>query len=256
MGKVEGEEELFKWAQELSEEVHSPITKKHKKNNERGSNKQDQLLYAMARMSLRTQQECRFLIAGVFHCVKIESNSSVIAAMQTALGRFMDQTKGKAGHAMGTPDVWVFTAMLLAIKPAAADTRYATICQFCKQYPPNSDKLPQIVAGCRYQKCYDKKYMKIFFRLRSACSDGKLIDDIVQVTWELLIQKGGVPLYGQAPKGSQERQVQELLNELDPRHRDDLFESMRATERERVAGGPTGHAFAEDSMGYSHHGTR
>ena len=80
--------------------------------------------------------------------------------------------------------------------------------EFMTKFPPKSAGLEAAVPCCRVQEAYDKQHKKIYIRLARG------FEPFEEVVVRNLVKLGGKELYGQAPKGSFERRVAQLLKEM------------------------------------------
>ena len=80
-------------------------------------------------------------------------------------------------------------------------------------HPPRSPKLLGCVLCCRINKMYEDSNKKLFLRLGRDSSNAYLT--LEEIVTENLEKLQGERLYGQAPKGSLEREAQELLDTME-----------------------------------------
>ena len=78
-------------------------------------------------------------------------------------------------------------------------------------HQPGDPKLQGCVLCCRTNACHDKKKTKLYIRLARNSAGGY---GIIEETLTKFLEAQGERLYGQAPKGSLEREAQQLLDEL------------------------------------------
>ena len=99
-------------------------------------------------------------------------------------------------------------AILVCGASGLAEEERAAIEAFMSKFPPRSGELDSVVPCCRIQDAHDKDQKKFYVRLRPG------YEEIEHLTVKILVQAGGKELYGQAPKGSLERKVADLLKQL------------------------------------------
>lgn len=170
----------------------------------------EQLLTAVARLTLKTAQTCRNLESAVF-VTYILAKDGVYAQAASAAGQTYAQRARAAGknHTLGQPSSWVWAALAqAALKDEALfEEKRAMLKQHCDSVT-DPMVLSDQVLYCRLSKVYDQTKT----RLQLSVAPGAL-SDVLTVLQEGIEKSGGLRKDGPAPRGALERQIQELLGE-------------------------------------------
>ena len=173
------------------------------------SKEQDQLLKAVAKLTLRNAQACRNMESTVF-ITYILPKAGTYSAAGTEAGQLYAQRTRAAGknHTLGQPSSWLWAALMkvLADDENINAEKRQQVKSYCDAVSDPSS-LSQTVLYCRISKVYDQTKV----RLQVAVTP-----DLQEILLELqrrLEASGGERKFGPAPRGALERHVQELLGE-------------------------------------------
>ena len=173
-----------------------------------------ELMAVLTKLSLKTAQDVRMIIAVTFLCFKVSDEDDLYKAVKTEYKNHAERTRGKTGHNEGGPDGPALVALLFVImqKHKISETDTEIITNFLKTFPPPSATaaplaLQKAVPCCKLQKMHSGGSFKLYIRLPYNTN--------LECVIEGALQKAGVQqFFGQAPMGALERRAQDLLKGL------------------------------------------
>eukprot|EP00435_Cladocopium_sp_Y103_P038851 s2573_g10.t1 len=175
----------------------------------RSSKDNDQLLTAVARLTLKTAQASRNLESAAF-VTYILPKDSAYAQAATVAGQTYAQRARAAGknHTLGQPSPWVWAAFAQAAMKddALAEDKRALVKQHCDGASDPAE-LCNLVLHCRLSKVDDQSKVRLQIAVAPPLSD------VLSILQEGVQNQNGERKHGPAPRGALERQIQELLGE-------------------------------------------
>ena len=176
----------------------------------RSSKDNEQLLTAVARLTLKNAQVCRNLESAVF-VTYILAKEGAYAQAASAAGQTYAQRARAAGknHTLGQPSSRVWAALTQAAlkDEALSEEKRAMVKQDCDSVTDPAVLSDQVLY-CRVSKVYDQTKV----RLQISVAPGAL-SDVLTVLQDGMEQSGGLRKDGPAPRGALERQIQEIIGE-------------------------------------------
>ena len=176
----------------------------------RSSKDNEQLLTAVARLTLKNAQVCRNLESAVF-VTYILAKEGAYAQAASAAGQTYAQRARAAGknHTLGQPSSWVWAALTQAAlkDEALSEEKRAMVKQHCDSVTDPAVLSDQVLY-CRVSKVYDQTKV----RLQISVAPGAL-SDVLTVLQDGMEKSGGLRKDGPAPRGALERQIQEIIGE-------------------------------------------
>ena len=175
----------------------------------RSAKDHEQLLTAVARLTLKNAQTCRNLESSVF-VTYILAKDSTYAQTATAAGQPYAQRTRAAGksHNLGQPSSWVWAALTQAVlrDESVSEEKRSVIKQHCDGATDPAALCNQVLY-CRLSKVYDQHKVRLQIAVTSQ------LTDILIIVQEAVESGGGERKFGPAPRGALERQIQEFLGE-------------------------------------------
>jgi hypothetical protein len=163
----------------------------------RSSKDNEQLLTAVARLTLKNAQVCRNLESAVF-VTYILAKEGAYAQAASAAGQTYAQRARAAGknHTLGQPSSWVWAALTQAAlkDEALSEEKRAMVKQDCDSVTDPAVLSDQVLY-CRVSKVYDQTKV----RLQISVAPGALSDVLLQDGME---KRGGLRKDGPAPRGA------------------------------------------------------
>ena len=126
------------WSKFLGETSSKPAKRSRADAVPDESAKVKELISVLTKLSLKTAQDVRMIMAVAFLCFKVGDEDGLYKAVKTEYKNHADRTRGKSGHNEGGPDGPALVALLVAImqkvKLNDADTEIVT--NFLNTVPP------------------------------------------------------------------------------------------------------------------------
>eukprot|EP00971_Amphidinium_carterae_P144327 2860313-Amphidinium_carterae.1 len=165
----------------------------------------------MAKMQLQTSQNLRLVMSVVFETFVLKANSPEAEAMAEEGRKYGEQTRGKPGHALGPPHVWLFGALLKALQQrgdAVGAVNATAVKQLAERYALLTlGAKAELVKACRMQKTFDKECRRLLLALSPGVAEQ-------QQLLAALAQTGAVHKLGRAPEGEMERSLQRAVESM------------------------------------------
>ncbi|CAK0865233.1 unnamed protein product [Prorocentrum cordatum] len=206
------------WASFLGGGAAEPPRKRRGGGSAEDGDKIKELLSILVKLCLQTKQEVRMLMAVVFICFRVATDSTAAQGVRKAYTIHADRTKGKSGHDEGGPDPWAFIVLLIEASTSEQieEGDLAKIRTFLAAHPPPSDprggpasdELQEAVPCCKLQKMYNSNQVKLFIRVHPKYVE---LENIVIKHLRGMKCK---QYFGQAPRGALERRAQDLFKDL------------------------------------------
>lgn len=117
------------------------------------------------------------------------------------------QSAGK-DHDQGPPHVHVWAALLQNAVDSAITPPQKEAIEAHMTGATTPQSLVHDVLYCRVATTYDKKHMKVYVATQPA------VQEVVDELFAGLSLQGGIEKYGLTPKGAMERELQNLLEEI------------------------------------------
>ena len=97
-----------------------------------------ELMAVLTKLSLKTAQDVRMIIAVTFLCFKVSDEDDLYKAVKIEYKNHAERTRGKTGHNEGGPDGPALVALLFVImkKHKIGETDTEIITNFLKTFPP------------------------------------------------------------------------------------------------------------------------
>ena len=173
------------------------------------SKEQEQLLKAVAKLTLRNAQACRNMESTVF-VTYILPKAGTYSTAGTEAGQLYAQRTRAAGknHTLGQPSSWLWAAFMkvLATDENISAEKRQQVKSYCDEVT-DPCSLSQTVLYCRLSKVYDQSKV----RLQVAVTPE--LQEFLTELQRGLEASGGERKFGPPPRGALERHVQELLGE-------------------------------------------
>ena len=176
-----------------------------------------ELVNAMAKLSLKTAQDVRVILAVTFLRVRVSADDDAYKTVKAEFTKHAERTRDKSGHDEGGPDGPALVALMLLLvrTSAVTDEEKAVIEAFLARFPPPTSpegaaatkELQKAVPCCKVQKMHSSAFFKLYVRLPY----DKAVEQLLE---KHLCARGCKQLLGQAPRGALERRIQDLLKDL------------------------------------------
>lgn len=175
----------------------------------RSSKDHDQLLTAVARLSLKNAQACRNMESAVFVTYILGKDTSYAQAASDAGQSYAQRTRAAGkNHTLGQPSSWVWAALTQVVlkDEHLTDDQRKLVKAHCDT-AADPTALCNSVLYCRMSKVYDQT------KVRLQVAVVPELGDVLMVLQEGLDKCGADRKHGPAPRGALERQIQDLLGE-------------------------------------------
>ncbi|CAK0863453.1 unnamed protein product, partial [Prorocentrum cordatum] len=192
------------WASFLGGGAAEPPRQRRGGGSAENGDKIKELLSILVKLCLQTKQEVRMLMAVVFICFRVATDSTAAQGVRKAYKIHADRTKGKSGHDEGGPDPWAFIVLLIEASTSEhiEEGDLAKIRTFLAAHPPPSD--PR--GGPASDELQEA--VKLFIRVHPKYVE---LENIVIKHFRGMKCK---QYFGQAPRGALERRAQDLFKDL------------------------------------------
>lgn len=163
-----------------------------------------------AKAILQLYNQVRDLRVCCLRTVTIGSHTKVVRYMKEAQRQYGEQTRGKRGHGLGTPDYWSFLALVKAGAEEMADTiEGAAFAKILADYT-TPGALRHRVNACRTYEAYGEGVAKVEFSL-----DHELKAQELMIVAFLEGHDASASVKeGRPPKGPYERALEAMLKDL------------------------------------------
>lgn len=167
----------------------------------------EKLLVLVAKLGLKNAQDMRAVQATVFKTVMLDRDSSVAELALEAIKVYMERAKAQAQEYPPSTAVWEAVTRAAAAVPALEQAHKDTIAQHRAQVTDPA-MLASTVTHCRTAKAFDKKKVKLHMAVHAS------VEPVMCAVIRACQLTGGRLLYGQAPKGGLERDIQKMMDQL------------------------------------------
>lgn len=174
------------------------------------------LLVLLSQLSLRHSLEIRELQSAVFKTIVIAKDSSYVSEAQEATRSFTEKTKAardskntRTLDELGEPQYHSWAAMVkVAIGDGQATATDITILENHFQSVKAVSDLVDKIFIAKVKRCFDKRMSKVHFAVSAD------MQEVLDALLRTMQRAGGKIKHGTAPRSGNERELQELVDQL------------------------------------------
>ena len=170
----------------------------------------EELLSAVARLSLSTAASVRALHGIAIRTVLVPASSPIIQLGKSASAAWATQSQSanRTSPVRDPPFYSVFLAMVDALAKAPLCHQYPQDVQTSILAAANTEILHQHLRACRISRCFDRQFVRV-----ELAATGPL-EKAASLLISTLIHDGGRECFGSAPRGPLERSISNLVGRI------------------------------------------